>query len=90
MAKVIDAGKTPAGTHRPIMVREILEALAPMPGEIAVDCTLGFGGHARELLAAILPGGRLLAIDADPVELPKAEARLRASGVPEGAFAAKR
>ena len=52
VAKVLASGKTPAGTHRPIMVAEILEVLAPQPGEIAVDCTLGYGGHAQEMLAA--------------------------------------
>src|SRR5580765_1789340 len=60
VARVLAAGKTPAGTHRPIMVREILDALAPRPGEVAVDGTLGYGGHARELLAAVQPGGKLL------------------------------
>src|SRR5665213_3217961 len=54
--------------------------LAPTPGELAVDCTLGHGGHAQEILAKILPGGKLLGLDADPVELPKTEARLRALG----------
>ena len=83
VAKVIASGKTPAGTHRPIMVHEVLEALAPKPGEVALDCTLGYGGHARELLTAVQPGGRLLAVDVDPVELPKAEARLRTLGFPE-------
>lgn len=80
VAKVIASGKTPAGTHRPIMVAEILEVLAPKPGEIAVDCTLGFGGHAREILARIQPNGRLIGLDADPLELPKTEARLRELG----------
>ena len=73
VAKVLAAGKTPAGTHRPIMVAEILAVLAPQPGEIAVDCTLGYGGHAQEILARIQPGGRLLGLDADPIELPKTE-----------------
>jgi 16S rRNA (cytosine1402-N4)-methyltransferase len=85
VAKVLAGGKTPAGTHRPIMVREILAVLAPRPGEVAVDCTLGYGGHARELLAAVQPGGRLLGVDADPVELPRTEARLRTLGFPPGA-----
>src|SRR5690348_9673654 len=76
VAKVLASGKTPAGTHRSIMVAETLEALAPKPGEIAVDATLGYGGHATELLARLQPGGRLLGLDADPVELPKTEARL--------------
>src|SRR5882724_2807395 len=83
VAKVLASGKTPAGTHRPIMVAEILEVLAPRPGELAVDCTLGFGGHAREILGRLQPGGRLLGLDADPVELPKTEARLRALGFGE-------
>ena len=84
VAKVIASGKTPAGTHRSIMVAEVLEVLKPQPGEIAVDCTLGFGGHAREILAKIQPGGRLIGLDADPVELPRTEARLRELGfVPE-------
>ena len=90
IAKVIASGKTPAGTHRPIMVAEILEALAPKPGEIAVDCTLGHGGHSQEILAHIQPGGVLLGLDADPVELPKTEARLRALGFGAEAFIAKR
>ena len=51
VAKVLASGKTPAGSHRPIMVAEILSALALKPGECAVDCILGFGGHTREWLA---------------------------------------
>jgi 16S rRNA (cytosine1402-N4)-methyltransferase len=90
IAKVLASGKTPAGTHRPIMVAEVLAALAPKPGEVAADCTLGYGGHARELLARILPGGKLLGLDADPIELPKTEARLRALGFDETVFTAQR
>ena len=90
VAKVIASGKTPAGTHRPIMVAEILDALAPKPGDIAVDCTLGHGGHSQEILVRIQPGGVLLGLDADPVELPKTEARLRALGFGAEAFIAKR
>lgn len=90
VAKVAASGKTPAGTHRPIMVAEILEVLAPQPGEIAVDCTLGYGGHAREILPRLLPGGRLLGLDQDPIELPKTEARLRALGFGPEVFTAHR
>ena len=90
ITKVLASGKTPAGTHRPIMVAEILAALAPQPGDIAVDCTLGYGGHAQEILAKISPGGKLLGLDHDPVELPKAEARLRALGFDEKVFTAHR
>jgi len=88
IAKVIASGKTPVGTHRPIMVAEILAVLAPKPGEMAVDCTLGYGGHAQEILAKILPGGKLIGLDQDPLQLPKTEARLRALGFgPEGFIA---
>ena len=90
VAKVLASGKTPAGTHRPIMVAEILAALAPTPGELAVDCTLGYGGHAQEILAKLQPGGRLLGLDADPVELPKTEMRLRAAGFGPEIFTAIR
>ncbi len=90
VARILDSGKTPAGMHRPIMVREILDVLRPQPGETVLDCTLGYGGHARELLQAIQPGGRLLGLDADPVELAKTEARLRESGYPAESLLLKR
>ena len=90
VAKVIASGKTPAGTHRPIMVAEILQVLAPKPGDVAVDCTLGYGGHAQEILAKILPGGKLFGLDHDPIELPKTEARLRAPGFGADVFTAHR
>ncbi len=90
VAKVVAKGKTPAGTHRPILVAEILEKLAPQPGEIAVDCTLGYGGHAKELLTVVQPGGRLIGVDADPLELPKTEARLRALGFPPESLVVRR
>ncbi len=90
IAKILASGKTPASTHRPIMVAEILEALAPQPGEIAADCTLGYGGHTQEILKIISPGGHLLGLDADPIELPKTEARLRALGFGPEVFTAHR
>lgn len=90
IAKVLASGKTPAGTHRPIMVAEILQVLAPRPGESAVDCTLGYGGHAQEILPKLLPGGKLLGLDQDPLQLPKTEARLRALGFDETVFTAHR
>jgi 16S rRNA (cytosine1402-N4)-methyltransferase len=86
VAKVIASGKTPAGTHRSIMVAEILEVLALQPGELAVDCTLGFGGHAREILTRLAPDGRLIGLDVDPIEQPKTIARLRAAGFGEEVF----
>ena len=87
---MLDAGKTPAGMHRPIMVAEVLQALAPRAGDMAVDCTLGGGGHARAILERIQPGGRLIGLDVDPLELPRTEARLRAAGFGPDAFVARR
>lgn len=90
IAQVLASGKTPAGTHRPIMVAEILERLALQPGEVVADCTLGYGGHTQAMLACLQPGGRLLGLDADPIELPKTEARLRALGFGPEIFTAHR
>jgi len=87
MQKVMARGDTPAGTHRPICVREILEVLDPRPGEVGLDATLGFGGHAQEILPRLMPGGRLFGIDVDPVELPRTEARLRGLGFSEDVLA---
>jgi 16S rRNA (cytosine1402-N4)-methyltransferase len=86
VAKVIASGKTPAGSHRPIMVEEIMAVLALRSGEVAVDCTLGYGGHAAEMLARLKPGGRLIGLDVDPIEQPKTTARLRAAGWAEDCF----
>ena len=90
VAKVLASGKTPAGTHRPIMVEEVLTVTAPKPGEVAVDCTLGYGGHSQALLARLRPGGMLLGLDTDPIELPRTEIRLRALGFGPESFTAHR
>lgn len=86
--KVLEAGKTPAGMHRPICVAEVLDVLRPVAGEVMVDATLGYGGHARALLGRLVPGGRLIGLDTDPIELPKTVARLRAAGYGEAEFQA--
>jgi 16S rRNA (cytosine1402-N4)-methyltransferase len=87
--KVLASGKTPAGTHRPIMVEEVLRCLQPVPGDVAVDCTLGGGGHAQAILERVQPGGRLIGLDVDPFELPRTEARLRAAGFGADTFIAR-
>ena len=88
--KVMDRGQTPAGMHRSICVKEILELLNPQPGETALDATLGFGGHTQEILPRLLPGGRLFGLDVDPLELPRTEARLRKLGFDESALVVRR
>ena len=87
--KILESGKTPAGMHVPIMVAEVLHCLRPQPGEVAVDCTLGGGGHARAILERLQPGGRLVGLDVDPLELPRAVARLAAAGFGADTFTAR-
>ncbi len=83
LQKVESSGKTAAGRHRPIMVAEVLAALDIHAGETVADGTLGYGGHAREFLRAASPGGRVVALDMDPVQLPRTTERLRGEGFGE-------
>jgi 16S rRNA (cytosine1402-N4)-methyltransferase len=87
--KVLASGRTPAGMHLPIMVGEVLQCLRPSAGEVAVDCTLGGGGHARAILDRVQPGGRVIGLDVDPLELPRTEAHLRAAGFGPEVFVAR-
>jgi 16S rRNA (cytosine1402-N4)-methyltransferase len=52
--------------HVPVLAGELIEALDPHPGEVAVDCTFGGGGHARLVADRIGPSGLLIGIDRDP------------------------
>ncbi|MCF8066484.1 MAG: 16S rRNA (cytosine(1402)-N(4))-methyltransferase RsmH, partial [Desulfarculaceae bacterium] len=60
--------------HRPVMLAEVVRVLAPRPGGLYVDGTLGAGGHAASVLTA---GGRLLGLDRDPRALELAGRRLK-------------
>lgn len=51
--------------HIPVLLHETIDALQVNPGGIYVDCTFGGGGHSRELLKRLGPGGRLLVFDQD-------------------------
>jgi 16S rRNA (cytosine1402-N4)-methyltransferase len=62
--------------HVPVLLREVVEALAVRPGGRYVDCTLGAGGHAEAILEAASPDGELLGIDLDPEALTTARQRL--------------
>jgi 16S rRNA (cytosine1402-N4)-methyltransferase len=84
--KVTEGGKTPAGTHRAICIKEILKTLDPKAGDIVLDATLGYGGHSLEILNRISPGGRLVGFDLDSVEILKTEARIRAAGFSQNIF----
>lgn len=63
--------------HEPVLLREVLELLAPKPGERICDVTLGLGGHAAALIAPAQPGGFLIGIDADKKNLDEATKRMQ-------------
>ncbi|MFN8173711.1 MAG: 16S rRNA (cytosine(1402)-N(4))-methyltransferase RsmH [Solirubrobacteraceae bacterium] len=54
-------------THVPVLAGELIDLAAPGPGETAVDCTVGGGGHARLIAERIGSSGTLIGIDRDPV-----------------------
>jgi 16S rRNA (cytosine1402-N4)-methyltransferase len=60
----------------PVLPAEVLHFLAPAPGEIVVDATVGAGGHARLIAERVGPGGRLIGLDQDPAMLDLAGPRL--------------
>jgi 16S rRNA (cytosine1402-N4)-methyltransferase len=66
--------------HIPVLLDPVLRALAPRPGQVIVDCTLGLGGHAAALLERIKPDGKLIALDFDPGNIEAARAKLDAVG----------
>jgi 16S rRNA (cytosine1402-N4)-methyltransferase len=53
-------------THVPVLAGELIALLDPKPGDVAVDCTVGGGGHARLIAERIGPAGLLVGIDRDP------------------------
>lgn len=73
---------TPAGEHRPVLLERVLQSLDPRAGEIAVDCTLGFAGHAVPIIQRLGSGGKLIGIDWDADQLPRAREQLSATGLP--------
>jgi 16S rRNA (cytosine1402-N4)-methyltransferase len=78
--KVKSKGGTPAGTHRSICVKEILDFFQIQPGQKGLDATLGYGGHTLEMLKCLGTEGHLYALDVDPVELVKTKKRLEDQG----------
>lgn len=73
---------TPHGEHVPVLLAEVMEALHPQHGDIVFDGTLGFAGHASELLEGVGPTGLLLGTDFDPINLVQAQQRLEVTGLP--------
>jgi 16S rRNA (cytosine1402-N4)-methyltransferase len=71
---------TPAGEHRPVLLDEVLAALDVRAGDTVVDCTIGWAGHACELLRLVGPTGRLFGLDLDAENLDRARPRLEEVG----------
>lgn len=63
--------------HEPVLVAEVLGFLAPAPGKLIVDATVGTGGHTEALLSH---GARVIAVDQDSQSLELAQERLKAFG----------
>jgi 16S rRNA (cytosine1402-N4)-methyltransferase len=66
--------------HVPVLLREVLDGLAVRPGGAYADCTVGGGGHAREIAERLGPGGLLVGLDQDPNALAAASRHLAEFG----------
>ena len=88
--KIIQSGKTPAGMHISIMVREILDILQIQPGQVGLDATLGYGGHTRKMLEQLQGRGHMYATDVDPIESEKTKKRLAEAGYGEDILTIRR
>jgi 16S rRNA (cytosine1402-N4)-methyltransferase len=75
-----EIGSGPVPRHVSVLPAEVLELLAPAPGQVIVDATVGGGGHARLIAERLKPGGRLIGIDQDASMLDLARPRL--AGLP--------
>jgi 16S rRNA (cytosine1402-N4)-methyltransferase len=66
--------------HLPVMADEVMATLAPHPGSLQIDATLGGAGHAERILEACAPDGRLLGLDADGTAIARARRHLARFG----------
>ncbi|MBA2315821.1 MAG: 16S rRNA (cytosine(1402)-N(4))-methyltransferase RsmH [Chloroflexi bacterium] len=63
--------------HLPVLAEEVVTMLAPAPGSLQIDATLGGGGHTERILGATDPDGRLLGLDADGAAIARVDRLLR-------------
>ena len=66
--------------HLPVLAEEVITMLAPRPGSLHVDGTVGGGGHTERILEAASPDGRVLGLDADPAAIARVGERLARFG----------
>ncbi len=76
-AAMTNSMEPPDLSHRPVLLRECLDLLSVPRGGVAIDCTVGGGGHTRALLEAVGPSGRVVGLDRDAESLERAADALR-------------
>ncbi len=67
----------PSSVHVSVLLEQVVHWLAPQPGMVLVDGTLGGGGHTQVLAAAVKPDGLVIGIDRDPAAIDAAEKKLK-------------
>ena len=67
----------PSSVHVPVLLEQVVHWLAPQPGMVLVDGTLGGAGHTQALATAVGPKGLVIGIDRDPAAIDAAELKLR-------------
>ncbi|HET7473702.1 MAG TPA: 16S rRNA (cytosine(1402)-N(4))-methyltransferase RsmH, partial [Candidatus Limnocylindrales bacterium] len=74
---IVNGGGEMKEGHLPVLANEVMSMLAPTPGSLQIDATVGGGGHTERILEATDPDGRLLGIDADGAAIARVDGRLR-------------
>lgn len=75
---VVRLPQLPSGvSHLPVLLSEVVDLLAPRPGEVLVDCTAGLGGHAEAIGRLVGATGDVVLNDLDPSNLERASRRVR-------------
>lgn len=72
--------------HESVLLQEVLHYIAPVPGQVIVDGTLGHGGHSLAILSELGGKGLLVGFDRDPQMLETARKRIEAAHVPESSY----
>ena len=76
-ARMIPGMPDLSSVHVPVLLEQVVHWLAPQPGMVLVDGTVGGGGHSRALAAGVGQNGLVIGIDRDPAAIDRAEQNLR-------------
>ena len=92
--QVFDQANVSRLAHEPVLTRQVLELLNPGAGMVCLDCTVGLGGHGKQIADRLAPGGRYVGLDVDPKNITAAGQHLSDAPVPvqllHGNFASAR